>query len=536
MAQTSIEWTRSDDGAAGTVWNPTTGCDRVSPGCDHCYALTMARRLKGMGSAKYQRDGDPRTSGPGFGITEHPDALGAPLRWRKPRRIFVNSMSDLFHQSVSDAFIARVWQAMGAAPQHTYQVLTKRHGRMRSWVNRWYSGEIAEPYEERPAPGFPGYTVTTLGQVCGKRRDTANGLSEDIGEQGHRRVTMHREGSPRSGEHALVHRLVLEAFVRPARPGEQACHRNGDPSDNRLSNLYWGTQRANWQDRIRHGHHQSYTKLTEDQVNEIRRRHAGGASAYGLAREYPVSDTQIRNIVREAHWATSAVTPPGLTKPARAVLDCVWLGVSVEDQQRADLRIPALLQTPAAVRWLSCEPLLGEVDIERWICRTCLRTGYVDDQNWSPEHPELWRGERSPGDGRVPCGACNEGGWHVDDVGRPGIDWVVVGGESGAGARPMHPDWARQLRDACTAAGVPYFFKQHGEFTSVARDGDPWLWREPAFWMSTEGRQATEAEALADGGSWVAMHHGGKKLTGRELDGRTWDEYPTAAGGGEHRG
>ena len=87
-ATTSIEWTE-------VTWNPTTGCDRISPGCDHCYALTLAKRLKAMGQAKYQRDGDPRTSGPGFGVTMHPDVLEEPLRWRNPRKAFVNSMSDL---------------------------------------------------------------------------------------------------------------------------------------------------------------------------------------------------------------------------------------------------------------------------------------------------------------------------------------------------------------------------------------------------------------------------------------------------------
>lgn len=128
-AATSIEWTDA-------TWNPTTGCDRISPGCDHCYALTMAGRLKAMGSARYQNDGDPRTSGPGFGITCHPDALGAPLRWRKPRRVFVNSMSDLFHEDVPDDFIAAVVQVMTVAKQHTFQVLTKRPQRMRKLLAR----------------------------------------------------------------------------------------------------------------------------------------------------------------------------------------------------------------------------------------------------------------------------------------------------------------------------------------------------------------------------------------------------------------
>src|ERR1022692_3429190 len=127
MADTSIEW-------ATKVWNPTTGCDRVSAGCDHCYALTMARRLKGMGSAKYQNDGDPRTSGPGFGLTVHPDTLTVPLRWRQPERVFVNSMSDLFHARVPVPFLAQVFAVMARTPQHTYQVLTKRPERLRAII------------------------------------------------------------------------------------------------------------------------------------------------------------------------------------------------------------------------------------------------------------------------------------------------------------------------------------------------------------------------------------------------------------------
>ena len=120
-----IEWTE-------TTWNPVTGCDRISSGCDRCYALTLAKRLKAMGAQKYQADGDPRTSGPGFAVTVHQDAVREPLRWRKPRMVFVNSMSDLFHARVPDAFIAPVFAVMAATPQHTYQVLTKRPRRMRA--------------------------------------------------------------------------------------------------------------------------------------------------------------------------------------------------------------------------------------------------------------------------------------------------------------------------------------------------------------------------------------------------------------------
>lgn len=124
---TGISWTEA-------TWNPTTGCDRISPGCDHCYALTLARRLKGMGSAKYQNDGDPRTSGPGFGLTVHPDSLEVPLHWRDPRKVFVNSMSDLGHARVPREFTARIWSVMARTPQHTYQILSKRPERIAAWV------------------------------------------------------------------------------------------------------------------------------------------------------------------------------------------------------------------------------------------------------------------------------------------------------------------------------------------------------------------------------------------------------------------
>jgi protein gp37 len=115
----AIEWT-------GITWNPVTGCDTISPGCDHCYARTLARRLKAMGQARYQNDGHPATSGPGFAVTCHPGTLALPYRWRRPRLVFVNSMADLFHARVPDAFIRDVLTVMASTPQHTYQVLTKR--------------------------------------------------------------------------------------------------------------------------------------------------------------------------------------------------------------------------------------------------------------------------------------------------------------------------------------------------------------------------------------------------------------------------
>lgn len=326
MADTSIEWCTK-------VWNPTTGCDRVSPGCDHCYALTMAKRLKGMGSAKYQRDGDPRTSGPGFGITEHARSLGLPYTWQKPERIFVNSMSDLFHAGVSDGFIAQVWEVMAQCPQHTFMVLTKRHDRMRSWLTRWHDNTGDD---------------TVLG---------ANGLSP----------------LPRGPQ------AVREAYSSPR------------------------------------------AKLFADMLDSM------GTPPPGAA--YPLYD-----------WAEG---PRWYPRPLPNVITVV----SVEDQKRAELRIPELLDTPSACRGVSMEPLLGAVDLGGWFQGGC---GDCD---------------------------CDHGCRGVP----PGIDWVIVGGESGPGARRMEWDWAASIRDQCAAAGVPFYFKQSGtvlarEWGYVGKGSDPIEW------------------------------------------------------------
>ncbi|GGO30150.1 hypothetical protein GCM10010116_60410 [Microbispora rosea subsp. aerata] len=127
--RTAIEWTE-------VTWNPTTGCDRISAGCDNCYALTLAKRLKAMGAAKYQNDGDSRTSGEGFGLTLHRPALRQPYTWRTPRIVFVNSMSDLFHAKVPLQFIRDVFAVIADTPQHTYQVLTKRSTRLRKLADK----------------------------------------------------------------------------------------------------------------------------------------------------------------------------------------------------------------------------------------------------------------------------------------------------------------------------------------------------------------------------------------------------------------
>ena len=224
-----IEWTDA-------TWNPVTGCSKVSAGCDHCYAERLALRLPRMGSRRYVN---------GFAVTLHEDALELPLRWREPRRIFVNSMSDLFHASVPTDFINRIFDVMKHASWHQFQVLTKRPGRMAAYIT--------------------GSALTSRGIV---------------------RVSVY------------------------------------------------------------HG---------------------------------------------------------------RRVPDNVWLGTSVEDQ-RVISRIDQLRRVPGPVRFLSCEPLLGP----------------------------------------------------LPDLDLTSIEWVIVGGESGPGHRPIKVEWVRDIRRQCRAARVPFFFKQWG--------------------------------------------------------------------------
>lgn len=189
----------------------------------------------------------------------------------------------------------------------------------------------------------------------------------------------------------------------------------------------------------------------------------------------------------------------------------IWIGVSVEDQERADERIPLLLQTPAAVRWLSCEPLLGAVDLTQHLwgrarpCAECTRDADCGC-SWYPR-------------GAVP----NESALH----------WAVAGGESGTRARPMHPDWARSLRDQCAAAGVPFFFKQWGEYITREQSGRDlnFLYDNSTSggWVEPTG-SFTSGEASAPRDAAAAhVYKLGKKKSGRLLDGVEHNAYPTTA-------
>ena len=352
MAENSkIEWTDA-------TWNPIVGCSVTSPGCTNCYAMTMAARLERMGSERYTGLTKPSKAGPVWTgvLRQAPEAtLLQPLRWRQPRRIFVNSMSDLFHEDVPDEWIDQVFAVMALAPQHTFQVLTKRAARMRAYLSA-----------------------------------------------------------------ARAHPVGLAALDLT-----RACHA----------------------------------------------RDADSAIGSGIMLQGDIAHLKV--------WP----------------LPNVWLGVSVEDQPRANERIPHLLATPAAKRFLSCEPLLGLVELRRL-----------------GNDSALGQFKLNALDGLTYVA----GGAYRDIPPIPSLDWIIVGGESGSGPRPMHPDWARSLRDQCQAANVPFFFKQWGGWAPSEK---------PSHWIS---RTTGDARPIGQG-VWLSeagMARVDKKTAGAMLDGREWREMP----------
>lgn len=458
--RSAIEWTDS-------MWNPlrarnlATGkigwhCEHVSEGCRYCYAEDINRRLGTHLDFKPGHRKDIE-----FFLDEK--ILTLPLRWKKPRMIFVNSMSDTFADFVTDEMIDRMFAVMALCPQYWFQVLTKRAKRMREYCcNEQTPYRVARAMDEigalqsigqeeiKPINGYPGYFVSSHGHIYSEKRGARRRLKPDAGDQGHLRVTLYRNGD-KSYERILVHRLVLEAFVGPApAPESQGRHIDRNPENNAASNLVWGDQEANWSDSKRHGTYRRYSKLTVEQAAEIRHRFEAGESGASLGRAFGISDTQARNIGQGKQWAVAA--------PLEWPLPNCWKGVSAEDQANADARIPDLLATPAAVRFVSLEPLLGEINLANFFGTMQIRI---------PKKTVPIR----KFDNETTIGTAIErlGGSITSN--NDGLDWVIVGGESGPKARGCLAAWKRSIRDQCAAASVAFFDKQWGEWI----DADEWL-------------------------------------------------------------
>lgn len=352
-----IEWT-------DTTWNPITGCSVVSPGCTNCYAMKLAgtrmrRHPSRQGLTRDSKAGPVWTGD----VRLNEEWLDQPLRWTRQRRIFVCAHGDLFHEAVPDAWIDRVFAVMALAPQHQFQVLTKRTDRLRRYL-----------------------------------------------------------GAPGSAETAARY-AAIKAAVRD------------------------------------------------------------------LGREMPSN-----------FW----------------FMQHIWLGFSAEDQSRFDARWDDMKHVSSfGPRWASLEPLLAPIDLkvsQDW-CDLCGGTGLL--ARWPKGRCHTCHGK-----GRVSIMGPPEKNFY------PRLDWVVVGGESGPGARPMHPDWARSLRDQCAAARVPFLFKQWGEWAPI----DAWAPadRRPQRAIDAQGDPVDDDVAPEDVGG-CRLTRLGKKAAGRLLDGVLHDAFPAAS-------
>jgi len=361
-----IEWTDA-------TWNVVNGCSLASPGCTNCDAIKQAHRFPARQGLTVTSKGGMVWTGE---VRFNEALLTQPLRWKRPRRIFVCAHGDLFHENVPDEWIDLVFAVMALCPHHTFQVLTKRSNRM--WR---YLADPATPDR--------------------------------------------------------IYDLVCDMAV------------------------------------------------------------AGEADVVLIAPGLPTDIAPAGRHVHLSLWP----------------LPNVWLGVSVEDQARADLRIPDLLATPAAVHWLSCEPLLGPLDL------TAIPYGevvgnvpsYLDALSgriWQPEGTiDRPLDPRSTIDGRTYVDLC------------AGVKWAVVGGESGPYARPMHPNWPRSLRDQCQAAGVAFHFKQWGEWKRFFG----WVDGVSSYSDASGTYRADQIHRFPDGAYAAKV---GKRAAGRLLDGVEWSEYP----------
>lgn len=228
------------------------------------------------------------------------------------------------------------------------------------------------------------------------------------------------------------------------------------------------------------------------------------ARTYDLMRETPNLQWLILT-KRPENW--EEIAPPGCALP-----DNVGVGVTVENQEMAEKRIPKLLEIPTSLRFVSCEPLLGNVSLERYLVDTCDQCG-AEKRDWQDRMDTM-----CPFSSCGPMGSC-------DGRLSPSVDWVIAGGESGPDARPSHPAWFRSLRDQCQAADVPFFFKQWGAW--MPAEGDPAEWAENERPLLQDGTDCRGLESWADSDyGCVKMKRMGKKAAGRKLDGETWNQFP----------
>ncbi len=378
--KSAIEWTDA-------TWNPVVGCSIVSPGCTNCYAMAMAARIEKMqpqshyaGTTRMVK-AKPVWTGKLALAPDH--ILTAPLRWKRPRRIFVNSMGDLFHEDVPDAWIDRVFAIMALSPQHTFQCLTKRASRMRGYST---TPDVTH--------GIAKAVDAVLVDLDHQPEETWKPVPDFHSHEASRHGRIRRDGS-------VLKEQVNERFDRASV--------------------------TLWQDKVRHGFNGGPAKLTREQAAEIRMACRAGETQQSIADRHGVARSLV-SMIKDRKVCAAAFSWP---------LPNVWLGVSAEDQARANERIPDLRATPAAVRFVSAEPLLGRIEFTE-LYNGGKYMNALTGENWLP-------------------GAGSIGSQTFEGA---KLDWIIAGGESGPGARPMNPDWPEDIMRQCRDAGTAFFFKQ----------------------------------------------------------------------------
>lgn len=512
MSQNSkIEWTES-------TWNPLAGCSIVSPGCTNCYAMKMAHRLQsinrtGGSNSRYVNhydgttkvvNGKPVWTGK---LSIAPDRiLTAPLSRKKPTMYFVNSMSDLFHEDVPDEWIDKVFAVMALSPQHTFQVLTKRSARMRAYLAAGRAASVSDAHGNLGIPFFDWPLPNVWLGVSAERQQEADARIPDL---------LATPAAVRfvSAE-PLLSTLDLSKWLHDGRReiilgsgGSRAIQGRAGRHDLALGEV------DRWRDRL---------------GSDLHAKGARGEE-FCRAEQLPASDVQGRRAPSQDICAPHCVdgdqssTDPRVDgdqshRRQQAKQHAIELGTGYASAKR-----PAL-------PYASCAEEKGPARGQE--------LGGSGNGNPSSGYP-LHLGKSIPHAARN----CSEISDHtVDGVGHRAaqeleshsLDWVIVGGESGPGARPMHPDWVRSIRDQCTAAGVAFFFKQWGAWEVASdengrRNGyDGYVMPdtgEQFTWLGYCGRTANPSANQLTAPVW-AMAKVGKSRAGRLLDGREWNEMP----------
>jgi protein gp37 len=427
-ATTKIQWT-------DRTWNPVRGCSLVSAGCANCYAMKQAHRFSGMGRP-YENLTEVGPKGPRWNgnIMLVPEALEEPLRWKTPARVFVNSMSDIFHEDVPDEFIDKVFAVMALTSQHTYQLLSKRPERMRRYV----SDEGRSDSIVREVWRIRNRQRRTDLEASASRRDATDQGGQRIHQSGRRKTVRTSESRIQDAERLFAgfnhdrrgqdgDRSSPDCVGTPQRADSrklndqsQEWNQDGQPSrEPGISDLFaepspcpgsFECESESPQGIASSENKDNGERSTRNQETQERwANDQGNCGEICNEKEGYIGDLQSENVEAHLEWP----------------LPNVWLGVSIENQETADERVPLLLQTPAAVRFISVEPLLGPVDLTMAL------------EPFHSHDPMLNRNQ-SP------------------------IDWIIAGGESGPGARPCDVAWIRAIKEQCQSAGVPVFVKQLG--------------------------------------------------------------------------